>query len=72
MSFHVFFNFPSDAVAATLAFLGFGLVEGLAALSAVVLFATGRRRAAAGALAGAVGLAALSGWVLLVLSLASD
>ena len=71
MSFHVFFNLPGIAVAAILAFLGFGLVEVLAALSAVVLFTTGRRRAAAGALAGAVGLAALSGWVLLVFLLAS-
>ena len=70
MSFHVFFNFPGDAVAAVLVLLGFGLVEGVAALSAALLFAVGRRRAAADVLAGAVGLAAFSGWVLLVFWLA--
>jgi hypothetical protein len=71
LSHHVFFNFQGNAVLAVLAFLGFALVEAVAALSAVVLLMVRRRRAAAGVLTGAAALAALYGWVLLAFSLAS-
>ena len=67
----VFFNFQGNAVAAVLAFLGFGFAEGVAALAAIVLFAVRKPRAAAVVLAGAAGLAALYCWALLVFSLAS-
>jgi hypothetical protein len=68
---HVFFNFQGNAVAAVLAFLGFGLVEGVAGLAAIVLFARGKRRSSAGVLAGAAGLAALYTLALLLFSLTS-
>lgn len=68
---HVFFNFQGNAVFAVLAFLGFGALEGLAALSAVVLIAIGKKREALLAAAGGAGLAALYGAVLLAFSLAS-
>lgn len=71
MSPHVFFNFQGNAVAAVLALLGFGFVEGVAGLAAAVLFATGKRRAAAGVVLGAAGLAALYATILLAFSLAS-
>lgn len=71
MPHHVFFNFQGNAVAAVLGFLAFGFVEGVAGLAAAVLFATGKRRAAAGVVLGAAGLAALYSTVLLAFSLAS-
>ena len=71
MSHHVFFNFQGNAVAAVLAFLAFGAVEGVAGLAAVVLFARGKRRSAAGVVAGAVCLAVLYAAALLAFSLTS-
>jgi hypothetical protein len=71
MPHHVFFNFQGNAVAAILALLAFGFVEGLAGLAAVVLFARRKRRSAAGILAAAAGLAGLYVLVLILFSLTS-
>jgi len=68
---HVFFNFQGNAVAAVLAFLGFGLVEGVAISGAVVFFVRRKRRLARGLLIGAGGVAGLYGCVLLLCSLTS-
>jgi len=68
---HVFFNFQGNAVAAVLAFLGVGLLEGLAIVAASVLFARGKRRFARGVLIGAAAVAGLYGAVLLLFSLTS-
>src|SRR5438309_2298154 len=43
---HVFFNFQGNAVFGVVAFLGFGLLESLAAVTVLVLFARRKRRPA--------------------------
>jgi hypothetical protein len=68
---HVFFNFQGNAVLGILAFLGFGFVEFLAVLTALVLFARRRGRAARRVLAGALAAAGLYVAVLLAFSVAS-
>jgi hypothetical protein len=68
---HVFFNFQGNAVAAVLGFLGFVVLEGVAGLAAIALFARGKRRSAAGVLAAAGVVAAVYGVVLLLFSLTS-
>jgi hypothetical protein len=68
---HVFFNFQGNAVLGVLAFLGFGFAEFIAVVTALVLFARRRRRAARRVLAGAVVGAGLYAAVLLAFSLTS-
>jgi len=68
---HVFFNFQGNAVLGVLAFLGFGFAEFIAVVTALVLFARRRRRAALRVLAGAVVGAGLYAAVLLAFSLTS-
>jgi hypothetical protein len=68
---HVSFNFQGNAVLGVLAFLGFGFAEFIAVVTALVLFARRRRRAAHRVLAGAVVGAGLYAAVLLAFSLTS-
>jgi hypothetical protein len=68
---HVFFNFQGNAVLGVLAFLGFGFAEFLAVVTAVVLFARRKRRAARRVLAGVLAAAGLYAAVLLAFSLTS-
>ena len=68
---HVFFNFQGNAVLGVLAFLGFGFVEFLTLVSALVLFARRRSRAARRVLAGVLAAAGLYVAVLLAFSVAS-
>jgi hypothetical protein len=68
---HVYFNFQGNAVLGVLAFLGFGFAEFLAVVTALVLFARRKRRAARRVLIGALAAAGLYVAVLLSFSLAS-
>jgi len=68
---HVFFNFQGNAVFGVLAFLGFGLLESLAAVTVLVLFARRKRRPARRVVVAAAAAAGLYAAVLLVFSLVS-
>src|SRR5439155_12465337 len=68
---HMFFNFQGNAVFGVLAFLGFGFLELVAGVTALVLFARRRRRAAGRVVVSAAAAAGLYAAVLLVFSLAS-
>ncbi len=68
---HVFFNFQGNAVLAVLAFLGSGFAGFLAVVTALVLFARRKRRAALRVLAGLLTASGLYVAVLVAFSLAS-
>jgi hypothetical protein len=68
---HVFFNFQGNAVFGVLAFLGFGFAEFLAVVTALVLSARRKRRAARRVVAGAVVGAGLYAAVLLAFAVTS-
>ena len=68
---HMFFNFQGNAVFGVLAFLGFGFLELVAGVTALVLFARRKRRAARRVVIVSGASAGLYAAVLLVFSLAS-
>jgi hypothetical protein len=68
---NVYFNFQGNAVLGVLAFLGFGFAEFLAVVTALVLFARRKRRAARRVLVEALAAGALYAAVVLAFSLTS-